>query len=61
MKSRKIRWVGLIALTKKKMQNVHTFLVEKPESRKPGRRPGCRYKDNIKMEHKKIGWETGLD
>ena len=57
MRLRKIRWVRLIAL-RVKVRNMHTVLVEKPKYKKPSRRTRCMYKDNIKMEHKAIGWET---
>jgi hypothetical protein len=57
MKLKKIRWVGLVAL-RVKMRNVHILFVGKRKWRKPCRRPRCRYKGNIKMEHKEIGWET---
>jgi hypothetical protein len=35
-------------------------LVGKPEGRKPLGRPRRRWEDNIKMEHREVGWD-GID
>jgi hypothetical protein len=36
--------------------NAYRLLVGKPEGRRPLGRPRCRWVDNIKMDHEKIGW-----
>jgi hypothetical protein len=37
--------------------NSYKFLIGKSQGKRPLRRPRCRWKDNIKMDHR----ETGLD
>jgi hypothetical protein len=39
------------------MRNTHKILVRKPEGKRPLRRPGLRWEDNIRMDLKEIGWE----
>jgi hypothetical protein len=33
------------------------ILVGKPEENRPIGRPGCRWVDNIRMDHREIGWD----
>jgi hypothetical protein len=40
--------------------NAYRILVEKPEGKRPLRRPRCRRVDNIKMDLREIGWD-GFD
>jgi hypothetical protein len=55
IKSRRMRWAGHIACLGRR--GMHTeFLVEKPEGKKPLRRLRRRWKDNIKMAIRDIGW-----
>jgi hypothetical protein len=49
-------WEGHIACMAK-MRKVHRILVGKPKGKRPLRRPKHRYKDNIRMDFKEIGWE----
>jgi hypothetical protein len=42
------------------MKNAYSILVEKPEGNRPLGRPRCRWEDNIRKDHRKIGWE-GVD
>jgi hypothetical protein len=37
------------------------ILVVKPEGMRPLGRHRCRWEDNIKMDLKEIGWESGFD
>jgi hypothetical protein len=56
-KSRRLRWVGHVARMGAK-RTAHRILVGKPEGKRPlGRR---RWVDNIKMDHRAIGWD-GVD
>jgi hypothetical protein len=40
--------------------NEFRILVGKPEGKKPLGRPRCRREDNIRMDHREIGW-GGMD
>jgi hypothetical protein len=42
------------------MFDVYKILICKPEGKKPHRRPRCRWEDNIKMNLREMGWETGF-
>jgi hypothetical protein len=42
-------------------KNGYRVLVAKPERRRPLERPRRRWKDNIKMDLREVGWEHGLD
>jgi hypothetical protein len=42
------------------MTNAYNILVGKPEGKRPLGRPRSRWKDNITMELREIGWE-GVD
>jgi hypothetical protein len=37
--------------------NIYRILVGKPEGKKPLGRPRRRWMDNIKMDHREIGWD----
>jgi hypothetical protein len=37
-------------------RNAYRILVGKPEGNRPLGRPRCRWVDNIKMDHREIGW-----
>jgi hypothetical protein len=37
------------------MRNAYTILVGNPEGKRPLRRPGCRWKDNIRIDLMEIG------
>jgi hypothetical protein len=41
-------------------RNAYGILVEKPEGKRPLGRPILRWIDNIKIDHKEIGWD-GMD
>jgi hypothetical protein len=59
IKSRRMRWVDHVA-GMGKMRNAYKILVRKPEGKRPLRRPGHRWEDNIGMDLREIGWE-GVD
>jgi hypothetical protein len=40
------------------MKNAYSFPVGKPEGKRPLGRPKRRWKDNIKMNFREIGWEV---
>jgi hypothetical protein len=56
-----MRWAGLVTRMGEK-RNVHVYriLVGKPEGKRPLGRPRRRLVDDIKMDHREIGW-CGLD
>jgi hypothetical protein len=61
IKSSRMRWAEHEACMGEKM-NACKILVETPEGERPLGRPRCRWEDNIKMDHRKIGWWWyGLD
>jgi hypothetical protein len=39
-------------------RGVYRVLVEKPEDKRPLRRPRCRWEDNIKMDLEEVGCGT---
>jgi hypothetical protein len=55
IKSRRMRWAGEEWEWGKK-RNSYRILVGKPEGKRPLGRPRCRWVDNIKMDHREIGW-----
>jgi hypothetical protein len=59
IKSRRMGWAGHIARMWEK-RNADRILVGKPEGKRPLGRPRRRWKDNIKMDLKEIGWD-GVD
>ena len=42
-------------------RGAYTALVGKPEGKRPLGRPRRRLQDNIKMNHREVGWGHGLD
>jgi hypothetical protein len=60
VKSRRIRWAGHVARMGRKKKNAYRILVGKSEGKRPLGRPRRRWVDNIKMDHREIGW-SGLD
>jgi hypothetical protein len=59
IKSRRMRWAGLVARMGKK-RNAYRLLVGKPEGKRPLGRPKRRWVNNIKMVLLEIGW-GGVD
>jgi hypothetical protein len=58
-KLRMMRWVGHVARMDEK-RKAYRILVEKPEGKRPLRRPRRRWVDNTKMDLREIGW-GGMD
>jgi hypothetical protein len=56
IKSRKTKWAGHVARMVEK-GNAYRILVEKPEGNRRLGRPSRRWKDNIRMDLRKIGWD----
>jgi hypothetical protein len=54
-----MRWAGHVGRIGEK-RNAHRILVGKPEGKRPLGRPRRRWVDNIKMNHRDIGW-NGMD
>jgi len=54
VKSRRMRWVGHVALMGEG-RGVHRVLVEKPEGKRTLGRPGSRWEDNIKKDLREVG------
>jgi hypothetical protein len=42
-------------------RGAYMVLVGKHEGKRPLGRPSCRWKDNMKMGIREMGWENGLD
>jgi hypothetical protein len=57
IKSRGMRWAGHVARMGEK-RNAYRILVEKPEGKRPLRRPRRRWMDNIKIDLREIGWDS---
>jgi hypothetical protein len=55
MKSRRLRWAGHVARMGER-RGAYRALVEKPEGSRPFGRPRRRWKDNIKMNVREVGW-----
>jgi hypothetical protein len=55
IKSRKMRWAGHVACMGEG-RGVYRVLVGRPERKRPLGRPRCRWKDNIKMDLRDIGF-----
>jgi hypothetical protein len=55
MKSRRMRWAGHVSRMGEK-RNACRILVEKPEGKRPLGKPRLRWADNIKIDHREIGW-----
>jgi hypothetical protein len=58
-KSRRLRWAGHVA-RKGEKRIAYRLLVGKTEGKRPLGRPRRRWVDNIKMDHREIGW-GGMD
>jgi hypothetical protein len=58
IKLRRMIWAGHVARIGEK--NAYRILVGKPEGKRPLRRPKRRWVDNIKIDHREIGWD-GID
>jgi hypothetical protein len=59
VKSRRMTWAGHVARVGAK-RNAYRILVGKPKGKRPLRRPRRRWVDNIKIDHREIGW-GGMD
>jgi hypothetical protein len=57
IKSRRIRWAAHVA-SMAGMENAYKCLVGKPERKRPLGRPRRRWKDNIRIDLREIGWEV---
>jgi hypothetical protein len=60
IKSRRLRWAGHVARMRQR-KGAYRALVEKHEGRSPLERPRRRWKDNIKMDIREVGWGHRLD
>jgi hypothetical protein len=56
IKSRRVRWTRPV--THGREEECIKVLVGKPEGKKPLGKSTCRWKDNIKMDLREIGWES---
>jgi hypothetical protein len=54
-KSRRMRWAGHVARMGEKT-NAYRLLVGKPEGKRPLGRPRRRWVDNIRVDHREVGW-----
>jgi hypothetical protein len=52
-----MRWAGHIARLEEK-RNAYRILMGNPEGKRPLGRPRHRWVDNIKMDLRKIGWDS---
>jgi hypothetical protein len=59
IKPRRMRWAGYVAHMRAR-RNACSIMVGNPERKRPVERPGCRWKDNIKMVLGEIAW-GGMD
>jgi hypothetical protein len=50
-----MRWAGHVVLLEEK-RNAFRLLVEKPEGKRPLRRPRHRWVDNIRLDLGEVGW-----
>jgi hypothetical protein len=60
IKSRRLRWAGHVACMGDR-RGAYKALVGKSEGRRPLERPRRRWKDNIKMDLREVGWGRRLD
>jgi hypothetical protein len=60
IKSRRMRWVGHVALMGQ-VRNAYKILVGNPEVKRLLGRLGHRWEDSIKMDLRERLWECGLD
>jgi hypothetical protein len=56
----RMRWAGDVACMGKK-RGAHRVLVEKLEGKRPLRRWGHRWEDNIKINLQEVGWKVWID
>jgi hypothetical protein len=56
IKSRRMRWVQHVTCMGQ-MRNKYKIMVEKPEGKRPFRRPRHRWENNIRMDLTETGWE----
>jgi hypothetical protein len=56
IKSRRMRWAGHVARMETKI-NAYRLLVGKPEGKRLVGRPRSRWRDNIKVYFREIGWD----
>jgi hypothetical protein len=54
-KSRRMRWSGHVASVEQK-RNAYRILVGKPERNRPLGKPRRKWENNIRMDHREIGW-----
>jgi hypothetical protein len=57
IKSRRMRWAGLIACMGEKLC-AYRVSVGRPEKQRPQGEARHRWQDNIKMDYRKIGWDV---
>jgi hypothetical protein len=55
IKARRMRWAGHVACMEL-VRDAYNILVGRPEGRRPLGRPRRRWEDNIKMDHREIGF-----
>jgi hypothetical protein len=55
IKSRRMRWVGNVARMGEK-RNTYRLVVERPEGKRPLRKPTHRWVDNIRMDLVEVEW-----
>ena len=60
IKSKRLRWVGHNIVIMEEGRSAFKILTGKPTGKKPLRRPRRRWKDNISMDLKEIGFNTSL-
>ena len=58
LKSRLLRWAGHVERMEQS-RNAYRVLVEKPEGKRPLRRPRRRWEDNIKMDLREVDCDPG--
>jgi hypothetical protein len=52
--------MGRACSTHREKRTAYRIFVGKPEGKRPLRRPRCKWKDNIRMDLREIGW-GGMD
>ena len=58
LKSRRLRWAGHVARMEQ-FRSAYRVLVGKPESKRPLGRPRRRWEDNIKIDFREVGCDSG--
>jgi hypothetical protein len=59
IKSRKMRWAGGVACIVE-VRNAYRVFVGKPQGKRRRRRPRRKWKDNLRLDLREIGWD-GVD